>query len=177
MEGFTGIGSRAIPESYGRALADMCAWVSQTSGLELWSGHANGSDTWCEEGIDRVNGAKKIFLPWKNFNESDSVYVVKDDRAYDIAAIYHPCFRSLSRGAKALMARNSHQVLGWNLEERSKFVLCYTPNGSGSGGTGQAIRIANDYGIPVIDAGRYADSLLFVECAKDKINQIMKGSL
>jgi hypothetical protein len=35
----------------------------------------------------------------------------------------------------------------------SRFVLCWTPEGSGSGGTGQALRIARHYGVQIIDAG------------------------
>ena len=33
----------------------------------------------------------------------------------------------------------------------SKFVICWTKNGKGTGGTGQAIRIAKGFGIPVFD--------------------------
>ena len=51
------------------------------------------------------------------------------------------------------MARNSYQVLGRNLDDPVEFVICWTPGGSGSGGTGQAIRIAKDYQIPVFDLG------------------------
>lgn len=51
------------------------------------------------------------------------------------------------------MARNTCQVLGLNLDSPVKAVICYTPGGSGSGGTGQAIRIAQAYKIPVIDMG------------------------
>jgi hypothetical protein len=32
-------------------------------------------------------------------------------------------------------------------------VICYTPNGQGGGGTGQAIRIARDHGIEIHDLG------------------------
>ncbi len=55
------------------------------------------------------------------------------------------------------MARNSQQILGQNLNDYCAFVVCWTPDGAEnattkqSGGTGQAIRIANHYGIPVIN--------------------------
>lgn len=49
-----------------------------------------------------------------------------------------------------MQARNSHQILGWDLETPTNFVVCYT-----KGGTGQAIRIANHYNIPVFDVGAY----------------------
>lgn len=51
------------------------------------------------------------------------------------------------------MLRNTYQVLGPDLKTHSEFVLCWTPSGRGEGGTGQAIRIARAYHIPVYDLG------------------------
>lgn len=49
------------------------------------------------------------------------------------------------------MRRNGCQVLGLELDKPSNMVICYTPDGLPSGGTGQAIRIAESYRIPVIN--------------------------
>lgn len=35
--------------------------------------------------------------------------------------------------------------------------ICWTKNGSGQGGTGQALRIAKAYNIPIFDAGKFKD--------------------
>ena len=51
------------------------------------------------------------------------------------------------------MARNALQVLGTDGQTPVDFIMCWTPNGSGSGGTGQAIRIARALNIPVFDLG------------------------
>lgn len=67
-----------------------------------------------------------------------------------------------SGGARRLQARNSHQILGWDLNSHSDFVICWTKGGKGNGGTGQAIRIAKDYNIPVFDCGNFRD---VKECA------------
>lgn len=56
-----------------------------------------------------------------------------------------------------LQARNSYQILGLDLNTPSNFVICWTKNGKGSGGTGQAIRIARAYNIPIFDAGYWND--------------------
>lgn len=53
----------------------------------------------------------------------------------------------------ALISRNTYQILGHDGVDPSDAVLCWTPHGSGSGGTGQAIRIARHVGIPVVDLG------------------------
>jgi hypothetical protein len=60
---------------------------------------------------------------------------------------------------KSLMARNSHQVLGADLRSPVDFVVCWTPDSCESettrapitGGTGQAIALADRWGIPVVN--------------------------
>ena len=66
-----------------------------------------------------------------------------------MAAEFHPAWDRCSRGARALHARNCHQVLGWDLKTPSEFILCWTKDGKASGGTGQAMRIAKAFNIPI----------------------------
>ena len=151
-----GIGSRDCPKEVLSILANTAYWLSD-KGFVLRSGGAEGCDKAFEYGCDKANGKKEIYLPWKGFNNSKSEYVVNDKKAFDIASKYHPRYATLKDGAKKLQARNSHQVLGWNLKTPSDFVVCYTKDGKGQGGTGQALRIAKDYNIPVFDFGKYKD--------------------
>ena len=88
--------------------------------------------------------------------------VVQEGEAFKIAASHHPRWESLRLAAKKLHARNSHQILGWDLKTPCALVLCYTENGSGRGGTGQALRIAKDHGIPILDIGGYGERKAFV---------------
>src|SRR5207244_24474 len=76
------------------------------------------------------------------------------NEAYKLAERFHPNWRNLRHSVRSLHARNVHQVLGPNLDAPAHFVLCWTPEGSGSGGTGQAIRIAGAYRVPVLDLGQ-----------------------
>ena len=77
----------------------------------------------------------------------------------ELTSKYHPNWKNLKEYVKILMARNANQVLGNDLITPSEFVLCWTPDGAESpkqrsrdtGGTGQAISIAYDHGIPVIN--------------------------
>jgi hypothetical protein len=55
----------------------------------------------------------------------------------------------MRRFIKALLARDMQQILGADGETPCDFVVCWTPDGLDSGGTGYAIRCATDYGIPV----------------------------
>jgi hypothetical protein len=72
-----------------------------------------------------------------------------------LASQFHPAWDRLSYGARMLHARNVHQVLGANILAPvfSSFVVCWTRDGLGGGGTGQAIRIAERYNVPVFDLG------------------------
>ena len=157
MNCYAGIGSRETPESVLGIFKNIATYLANR-GFILRSGGAKGSDSAFEYGCDKVNGLKEIYLPWKGFEGSNSNLIVEEgEKAYEIAKKFHPYWHNLSQGARKLQARNSHQVLGEDLNTPSKFIICWTKNGSGSGGTGQAVRIAKHYNIPVFDAGKYKD--------------------
>lgn len=181
---YAGVGSREVT----LGVADLMTSVAQylaTEGYTLRSGHANGSDKSFEFGCDVKNGKKEIYLPWPGFNGSMSRLVVEvDSEAYKLAKKFHPYWDNLSDGAKKLQARNGHQVLGLDLNTPADFIICWTSRGKGSGGTGQAIRIAKEFGVPVFDIGTYHKSTLdeirrhlfnFILENKDRVKQ--KSSL
>jgi len=163
MKYYAGIGSRETPEEVSEIFIKLAKYLANKS-FTLRSGGAKGADTLFEIGCDKANGLKEIYLPWSGFEGSKSTLIVKDKRAFEIAEKYHPYWHNLSDGAKKLQARNSHQVLGEDLDTPSDFIICWTKNGKGSGGTGQALRIAKAYNIPIFDAGKYND---FVECVTE----------
>lgn len=71
----------------------------------------------------------------------------------DLVIKYHPKPNLLKVGGLNLMARNGLQILGEDLNTPTDIVVCYTTNGEGKGGTGQALRLAQDNNIPIIDLG------------------------
>lgn len=148
---YAGIGARKTPVAVQRLMVKLARHLS-SKGYTLRSGHARGADQAFEEG---AQGNSEIYLPWDNFEKSNSRLIVKDQKAFDIAQKYHPYWENLSQGARRLQARNCHQVLGLNLEDPSAFVICWTDKGKGEGGTGQALRIAKAYNIPIFDMGKY----------------------
>lgn len=153
MKFYAGIGSRETP---GDVLAELSivAELLAKKDFVLRSGHAPGADKAFEEGCDKFNGKKEIFLPWWGFEGSDSkLYKVSND-AFEIASKFHPRWDVIaSNGAKKLLARDVYQVLGLDLKTYSDFIVCYTNKGLGYGGTGQALRIAKGYNIPIFDFG------------------------
>ena len=144
MRFYTGIGSRETPESVCKQMTELANHF-RTEGYILRSGHAEGADLAFEKGAGLQ---KEIWIPWKGFNGSFSRFLPSPE-AFEMAAKFHPAWDRCSRGAKALHARNCHQVLGFDLKTPSEFVICWTRDGKASGGTGQAIRIAEHHKIPV----------------------------
>lgn len=154
---YAGIGSRETPEHILKLMNQMAHHLAN-KGFTLRSGGADGADLAFEIGCDRANGPKEIYLPWPKFNGSNSNLIVNDEKAFELAEMYHPYWQNLSQGARKLQARNCHQVLGEDLETPSKFIICYTKDGKRKGGTGQALRIAEAKDIDIFDCGLYSDS-------------------
>ena len=151
MNYYAGIGSRSTPLEVLGLMIDYADQLAR-AGWCLRSGGADGADTAFETA--GTTGAHQIYLPWPRFNgrSGPSCHVVGDESSLRaVAEQYHPAWHACSRGARALHTRNVAQVLGFPIGEASRFVLCWTPGGTGSGGTGQALRIAKAYRVPVFD--------------------------
>lgn len=151
---YAGIGSRTAPEEALKLMQRLAARFDDL-GFVLRSGGANGSDAAFESGATN----KEIFLPWKDFNNRSSQFDSATSEAIRLAEQLHPAWQQLSPAAKKLMARNSHQILGGNLRSPVDFVVTWTPDGAetasqrgrATGGTGQAIDLADKFKIPVFN--------------------------
>jgi hypothetical protein len=157
---YAGIGSRSTPTELEPVIANV-AFVCNVQGFTLRSGGAPGADTMFEKDADR----KEIFLPWRQFNGNESPLHPPTAEAYKIAATYHPAWSRCSQGARALHARNVHQILGRNLNEPVEFVVCWTPGGEDVGGTSQALRIARAYGIWIENLWRARSQKVWTDLA------------
>ena len=154
---YAGIGSRTITKEEESLIIKISETLSSKR-LVVYSGNAEGSDIAFQTGS---KGKCVLMLPWHKFNES--MYDVNNSLAnYSLGKSkealltvdkYHPAALNLSFGAKAMMARNWHQIAGYDIYPQVSFVVCCADvsNGKVSGGTGQACRIAEDLGIPVFN--------------------------
>lgn len=149
---YAGIGSRETPTEILYQMADLAKEL-HAAGYSLRSGHADGADMTFEMAVCDRDQEMQIFLPWPKFNgapERDSRYISAIPHwAYQSVDRYHPASNRLTMAGRKLMARNAMQIFGPNGESPVKFVVCYTKDGQASGGTGQAIRIAQKHRIPV----------------------------
>lgn len=146
---YAGIGSRKTPPE---TLEDMTriARELEYQGFTLRSGGAAGADSAFEAGVDR-DIHKEIYLPWPGFNGRYSRFDMVSDEAKRMASEYHPAWDRCSPAARKFHGRNMYQILGHELNQPCDFVLCWTPNGEPVGGTGQALRVAQHYGIPIFN--------------------------
>jgi len=150
---YAGIGSRETPPGVEPLIEESAGFLSRF-GFVLRSGGAPGADSMFEK---HCTGEMEIYLPWSKFNDNQSSFILDNMdpdivyKAREIAKKYHPGWSYLSPAAKKLMARNTFQVLGYDLNTQISFVVCWTREGKISGGTGQALRIAKDMGIPIFN--------------------------
>lgn len=147
---YTGIGSRETPFDFIQEIYKVSYILRDCT---LRSGAAKGAD----EAFELNATKKEIFIPWNKFNKyvhnGDDVFALEfmdnKDEAERISKEYHPNWNRLSKGGISLMTRNVYQILGKDLKSPSDFLVCYTKDGKISGGTGQAMRIAKDYNVPI----------------------------
>lgn len=151
---YAGIGSRETPLDVLQSMTEIASRLDRL-GYTLFSGGADGADEAFEIGATK----KVIFLPWDGFSNKrvDGKNYLVPPYNEDLVSRFHPAADKLKQGALKLMSRNSYQVLGPDLNSPVDFVICWTKDGKASGGTGQAIRIAESLKIPVFNLKRVDD--------------------
>ena len=153
---YAGIGSRETPP----AIQQIMNTIAEELGARGWvlrSGHAEGADIAFELGAQ--DHPKEIYLPWQGFNGGrsgtgdaiDPATLSSYKQAVAYAEYFHPAWEKCSQGARALHTRNMYQILGQNLNTPVKCVVCWTKDGKSSGGTGQALRLAEYLEIPIFN--------------------------
>lgn len=153
MNIYAGIGSRDTPPDICASMTEIAKFLAARDWV-LRSGRAPGADVAFEAGADRQR--REIYLPWYGFNgckgfDMGFCVPILTPQMLAIAEAYHPNWAACSSAARKLHVRNVCQILGLDCMTPAKMVICWTPGGKGSGGTGQAIRIAKGYNIPVFD--------------------------
>lgn len=178
MKTYTGIGSRSTPLDV-QALMEAYANHLAVGGWVLRSGGAEGADQAFQRGVH--GGAKEIYLPWGGFNQfnhdpENGFYVAEEfgnyTQAQEIAKSNHPAWENCGQGARRLHTRNVYQVLGKDLSTPSQALVCWAePSSDGhvKGGTGMAVRIAKQCGVPIIN--------LYHEHNRNKIIDIINREL
>ena len=151
---YTSVGSRETPTEE-LMLQSKFVYLLNRAGALVRTGD-------CKLGGDLYTRHSVKFHP-----EAIEVYSPKDvsQAALDLAAKFHPYWHNCKDYHRLLHARNGYQVLGPLLNDPSSFMLCYTASGAitheerlanfkATGGTGQAIALAEAHRVPVFNLGR-----------------------
>lgn len=151
---YAGIGARETPQ----AICDMMYLIGMTfagRGMTLRSGHAppplkakpgtGSADLAFERGCDAASGRKIIRTPSLGGGPKGAEPWALHARQF------HPNWDACDEYAKHCHARNSAIMLGDALDTPASLVVCWTPGGAVTGGTGQALRIAAHHAIPVFN--------------------------
>lgn len=165
---YAGIGSRETPQDVLEVMYNIA--VDLAPNWILRSGHAAGADMAFEQGCIAGNGAKEIYLPWHGFNGAPNnhpqyIRPKATQELADFSAQFHPAWDKCSDPVKLMHMRNAYQILGADGESPVDLVICWTKDGKRGGGTGQALRIAEYYNIPIFDLAIADDHFIQRMCA------------
>lgn len=116
---YAGIGARKTPNNILQAMETVAAYLA-SQGHILRSGGADGADMAFENGCDRNQGKKQIFLPWEGFNNHPTsnpsnqfiTSITAHAGARDLAIKFHPAWDKLKEPGQRMMVRNSYQIMG-----------------------------------------------------------------
>lgn len=142
---FAGIGSRETPSD---VLDEMRVYSSilLCNNYILRSGGADGADSAFADGHWFET---KGFHQKEIYNPQGPIIAGNDPAARAIAQATHPAWNALSPYAKQLMTRNVNIILGYELNDPVKFVICWDNPNKKYGGTKFGIKLAKDRNIPV----------------------------
>ena len=151
---YAGIGARNTPPSVLTAMTVMAGWLAR-QGWRLNSGGAAGADSAFADGAPA--GQQTLYLPWLGYNgctgpDCRVLSPSELESCMAIAARLHPAWDRCSPTVRKLHARNA-AIVGVGLGRPVDAVVAWTPGGTITGGTGMAIRMAMEAGIPVLNLG------------------------
>lgn len=160
---YAGIGSRETPSDILVFMTEIARYL-EVQGYTLRSGGCVGPDQAFASGVSTY----ELYVPWNGYNGLQGHTPTSE--GLNLAAAVHPNWAGCSRGAKLMHGRNSHIVMGPNLDSLVKFVVCWTKNGRAMGGTGQGIRMAEECGVPVHNLKNNEHYVYWKELLNDSVS-------
>lgn len=152
MKTYAGIGSRNTPADILDLMVQISSELDQ-DGWTLRSGGAGGAD----DAFETHATQKEIYVPWKGFNMREDSNDLLLDNLWawrEVSSKVHPAPERCSVGTQRLHGRNAFILLGPELNDPVDMVICWTPKGEITGGTGLGIQIADAVDIPVFNLAK-----------------------
>lgn len=147
-----GIGSPCMP----KAILELMAQIGEALVADGWvlrRGGALDADSALEHGWVGAEDDPDFSPPWPAYTDRQPGNSPITEEMVRVAAKYHPDWDTLSEQSKSEIARMGTIVMGRHFMDRATLVICWTPDGQAIGHTGQALRIAADKNVPVINLG------------------------
>ena len=167
------IGTREPDANQAGLASGLAEVLSVVHNWRISTGGAFGVDLAAMQGT--APGYLTVVLPWESYNlgiiPAHANRLVFNPRIHskwaDSVNQFHPAPDRLTRGARALHARNYGIVDGAN-------IVVAMPDESGGGGTGQGIRVAKSLGIPVIQINRGSTIMSLDDLVRQVLSRNMK---
>ena len=162
MVWIAGVGSRDTPAPYLTVIHRLAGTLARR-GVGIRSGHARGADLAWEAGALGAGGAVRLYLPKPRRGVDgltpDELSPELLEAAQATARRHHGGWDRFDDITRRLMTRNVLIVLGDQLQTPVAGLACWAPRSrlrSGrvvdvKGGTGLAVRLAAERGIPVLN--------------------------
>jgi hypothetical protein len=161
---YTGVGSRSTPDDIKEDMKEIAVAMSKNSWV-VRTGDAEGADRAFRFGSNIAGGPKEVYTPKKSHKlahhrpgSSKAREIAKEVWSnYMDRLDSYPAWDEMNPYTRSIMSRNTCQVLGYKCRKPSQCLICWTPDGAESGedtnrstgGTGQAIRVAEKFDVPV----------------------------
>jgi hypothetical protein len=149
---YSGIGCKNPPSFIIGIISEISIHLANKHYL-LRSGASIGCQSAFESGCKSINGYRDIYLPWRSYNDNDSMLYDISEESKIMAKSFYPKYDDLSLENRLIFARNCNIILGDKLDTPSDFIICYTEEGKHTGETGHALKIAKKYNIPIFNFG------------------------
>ena len=152
---YTGIGSRMVSLDVILKIRKLAAILAK-KGYIVRTGEAAGCDTAFSLGAIEACGTEAAII------YQAGIEVTKE--AWKLVCSVHDKPKA-ARRYKSYLGRNPYQLLGTNLDNPSKFLICWTKDGKEIGGTRINMRLAKKFKIPVFNLAldSVPDILIMIE--------------
>lgn len=152
---YVGIGNPDTPYTVQNQISGLASKLEDLGFTLRSDGGQGGSEAF----LRSVKELKEIIIPWKKFNGQESKFCKNKPEAVDIVRKFAPSFDTLKESVQAIIASKAHLVLGPDLLQPAKFLVCWSSDGiedgkkrtAKTGYVGTPLSIAGAYDIPIFN--------------------------
>lgn len=152
---YVGIGNPDTPYTVQTQITGLAKKLEEMGYTLRTDGGQGGSEAF----VKGASSLIEIIIPWKKFNGQEAGFFKTLPEAFDIVRKFAPAFDSMKEVVQKILASKAHLVLGTDLTQPAKFIICWSSDGledgkkrtakSGFVGTPISLATAND--IPVFN--------------------------